>query len=209
MFDQDKLQKLNYQNLITVSPLLKNIEYFIFYGTLLGIIRGNNIIKGDDDIDFLVNYKFRKSLLKKMKLDKSFKINKKVCNQYFIQYIKKYKRLRTFVDFYFYINDPKKKFIIDKHNWIGNINDERFALHFPKRIIFPIKKGEKFNMPKNPKMACKYIYGKTWSKPLKKNTNYRPEIIKNKPVLIRRSYLGSLTRELKEIFNISRFKKVI
>ena len=59
MFDQDKLQKLNYQNLMTVSPLLKNIEYFIFYGTLLGIIRGNNIIKGDDDIDFLVNYNLK------------------------------------------------------------------------------------------------------------------------------------------------------
>ena len=64
-------------------------------------------------------------------------------------------------------------------------------------------------MPKNPKAACKYIYGVTWSKPLKKNINYRPEIIKNKPVLIRRSYLGSLTREFKEIFNISRFKKII
>ena len=45
MFDKNKLQELNFQNLISVSPLLKNIEYFIFYGTLLGIIRENNIIK--------------------------------------------------------------------------------------------------------------------------------------------------------------------
>ena len=63
MFDKNKLQELNFQNLISVSPLLKNIEYFIFYGTLLGIIRENNIIKGDDDIDFLVNHKFKKTLL--------------------------------------------------------------------------------------------------------------------------------------------------
>ena len=209
MFDQSKLQKLNFHNLISISPLLKDIEYFIFYGTLLGIVRENNIIKGDDDIDFLVNHKFKNLLLKKMKLEKSFKMNKKVCNKYFVQYIKKYKKLRTFVDFYFYVNQPKKKFIIDKHNWIGNINDERFSLHFPKKIIFPIKKGTKFNMPKNPIAACKYIYGETWSKPLKKNTNYRPEIINNKPVLIKRSYFGSITRKFKEIFNISRFKKVI
>ena len=108
MFDKNKLQELNFQNLISVSPLLKNIEYFIFYGTLLGIIRENNIIKGDDDIDFLVNHKFKKTLLRRMKLDKSFKVNKKVCNEYFIQYIKKYKGLKTFVDFYFYVNNSKK-----------------------------------------------------------------------------------------------------
>jgi len=209
MFKQNKLQKLNFQNLISVAPLLKNIEYFIFYGTMLGIIRENNIIKGDDDIDFLVNYKSKKLLLKKMETAKSFKINKKVCNKYFVQYIKKYNDLRTFVDFYFYINDPKKNYIIDKHNWIGNINDKRFAIHFPKKLIFPIVKNKKFNMPRNPIAACKFIYGNSWSIPQKKNTNYRPEIINNKPVLIQRSYLGSLTRELKEIFNISRFKKVI
>ncbi len=209
MFKQNKLQKLNFQNLIFVAPLLRDIEYFIFYGTMLGIIRENNIIKGDDDIDFLVNYKSKKLLLKKMKKAKSFKMNKKVCNKYFIQYIKKYNNLRTFVDFYFYVNNPKKNYIIDKHNWIGNINDKRFAIHFPKKLIFPIVKKKKFNMPKNPIAACKFIYGNSWSKPQKKNTNYRPEIINNKPILIKRSYLGSLTREFKEIFNISRFKKVI
>ena len=66
MLKQNKLQKLNFQNLILVAPLIKGVEYFIFYGTLLGIIRENNIIKGDDDIDFLVNYRSKKLLLKKM-----------------------------------------------------------------------------------------------------------------------------------------------
>ena len=209
MLKQNKLQKLNFQNLILVAPLIKGVEYFIFYGTLLGIIRENNIIKGDDDIDFLVNYRSKKLLLKKMEKNKSFKMNKKVCNKYFVQFIKKYNGLRTFVDFYFYINDPTKNYIIDKHNWIGNINDKRYAIHFPKKLIFPIVKNKKFNMPKNPKAACRFIYGDTWSIPQKKNTNYRPEIIKNKPVLIKRSYVGSLTREFKDIFNISKFKKVI
>ena len=87
----------------------------------------------------------------------------------------------------------------------GVIHQELNSL---EKAIYSYKKTIEI-MPKNPKAACKYIYGETWSKPLKKNTNYRPEIIKNKPVLIRRSYLGSLTREVKEIFNISRFKKVI
>ena len=58
---QNKLQKLNFQNLISISTLIKDIEYFIFYGTLLGIVRENNVIKGDDDIDFMVDYKSKKN----------------------------------------------------------------------------------------------------------------------------------------------------
>ena len=208
MTDQDRLQKLNFQNLIIVSSLIKKIEYFIFYGTLLGIVREKNIIKYDDDIDFMVNHKSKKFLFKKMKLNKTFKINKKVTNDYFAQFIKKKDGLISFVDFYFYIKDPKKKYIVDKHNWLGNIGDKRFALHFPKNMIFPIIKGKNFNMPKKPKVTCKYIYGDTWSKPLKKNTNYRPEVVNNKPLLIRRSYIGSLTRQFKELFNINSYKKI-
>ena len=209
MTDQDRLQKLNFQNLIIVSSLIKEIEYFICYGTLLGIVREKNIIKHDDDIDFMVNHKSKKLLFKKMKLNKTFKINKKVTNEYFAQFIKKKDGLISFVDFYFYIKDPKKKYIIDKHNWLGNIGDKRFALHFPKKMIFPIDKSKKFNLPKRPKMVCSYIYGKTWLTPLEKNTNYRPEIINNKPVLIRRSYIGSLTRKLKSMLNISTYKKIV
>ena len=208
MNNKNKLQKINFQNLLTISSLIKEIEYFIFYGTLLGIIREKNIIKHDDDIDFMVNHKSKKKLLKKMKLDNTFKINKKVSNNYFIQFIKKKDGLMSFVDFYFYIKDPKKDYIIDKHNWLGNIKDKRFSLHFPKKMIFPIVKSKKFNMPRKPKLTCKYIYGDTWSKPLKKNTNYRPEIINNKPLLVRRSYLGSLTRQFKELFNINSYKKI-
>ena len=211
MFSKNKLQKLNFQNLLSISSLIseKKIEYFIFYGTLLGIIRENNIIKGDDDIDFMVNHKSKKLLLKKMSLNKKFKINMKVSNNYFVQYIKKNNGLITFVDFYFYTKDSKKSYIIDRHNWLGNINNKRFALHFPKKMIFPIDKSKKFNLPKRPKMVCSYIYGKTWLTPLEKNTNYRPEIINNKPVLIRRSYIGSLTRKLKSMLNISTYKKIV
>ena len=108
MTDQDKLQKLNFQNLIIVSSLINQIEYFIFYGTLLGIVREKNIIKHDDDIDFMVNHKSKKLLFKKMKLNKTFKINKKVTNDYFAQFVKKKDGLISFVDFYFYIKDPKK-----------------------------------------------------------------------------------------------------
>ena len=43
-----------------------------------------------------------------MKLNSSFKLNKKVSNEYFNQFIKKENNLISFVDFYFYIKDKKK-----------------------------------------------------------------------------------------------------
>ena len=209
MFLQNKLQRLNFQNLLSVSSLIKDIEYFIFYGTLLGITRDDSIIKGDDDVDFMVSYNSKKILLKKMSLIKTFKLNNKVSNNYFVQYIKIKRGIKTFVDFYFYLNNSKKNYIIDRHNWLGNIYDKKFALHFPKKMIFPINKSGKFNMPKNSKASCQYLYGKTWSIPLKKNINYRPEIINNRPLLIRRSYLGSITRMIKELLNINSYKKIV
>ena len=91
MFSKNKLQKLNFQNLKSVSNIIKNLEHFIFYGSLLGIIRDQNIIKNDDDVDFLINYKLKKKVLDKMKFDNSFKLNEKISNKYFIQFTKKKK----------------------------------------------------------------------------------------------------------------------
>ena len=208
MTSKKNIQKQNLENLLEVSRIIRNIEYFIFYGTLLGITRDNNVIKGDDDVDFMVSYNSKKLLLKKMNLIKTFELNKKVSNNYFAQYIKIKKGIKTFVDFYFYLNEFKKDYIVEKHNWLGHISDKRFALHFPKKMIFPINKNGEFNIPKNSKASCQYLYGKTWSIPLKKNINYRIEIINNKPLLVKRSYLGSITRRVKEIFNITNYKKI-
>jgi phosphorylcholine metabolism protein LicD len=44
----------NRDNLITISKLLEDIDYFIFFGTLLGLTRGQDLIEGDDDIDIFV-----------------------------------------------------------------------------------------------------------------------------------------------------------
>ena len=45
--------------LTTFSEKLSHnkIEHFIFFGTLLGIVRDGQPIDGDDDIDFYVNKK--------------------------------------------------------------------------------------------------------------------------------------------------------
>ena len=45
----------NFLNLKFFSKIISKIEHFVFFGTLLGLVRDGNLIEGDDDIDFYVN----------------------------------------------------------------------------------------------------------------------------------------------------------
>ena len=47
------LKKKIFSNLKFFTSIIKNI-YFVFFGTLLGLTRDNNLIENDDDIDFYV-----------------------------------------------------------------------------------------------------------------------------------------------------------
>tara|TARA_Y100001970_G_scaffold88358_1_gene111532 strand:+ start:693 stop:1307 length:615 start_codon:yes stop_codon:yes gene_type:complete len=196
-----RIKEQNLKNLISISKMLKTIQHFVFYGTLLGLTRENDIIDGDDDVDFLVDIKDKKKLIKIMTKSKSFQLNKKNSNKYFIQYSLKRNNLETFIDFYFYQNKFSKNYIIERHNFLSNISNPNYALHIPKQNIFPIMKNKKFKlvcMPKHPEKMCEYLYGQNWKTPLKKNTGYRMEIVNNKPMLIKRSFIGYLTREIKK-----------
>ena len=57
-------RSFNEPNLKLMLPILEkeNIEYFMFYGSLLGIVREGNILEMDDDIDICVNLKHREQL---------------------------------------------------------------------------------------------------------------------------------------------------
>tara|TARA_B100000029_G_scaffold266316_1_gene262279 strand:- start:2394 stop:3020 length:627 start_codon:yes stop_codon:yes gene_type:complete len=199
------IQDLNFQNLLTVSKIFSDIEHFVCYGTLLGLTRNKKIIYGDDDVDLLINYKFKKKALRKMNMHENFILNKKVCNKYFAQFINKKNEFLTYIDFYFYTDKSNQDFIIEKHNFLSNPGDPNFSIHFPKKIIFPIKREGSFKsicIPSKPKNLCKFLYGDDWKKPLKKNISYRMEIVNNKPLLIKRSFLGSITRWFKNKLSI-------
>jgi len=195
----DELKRSNLENLLFISKKLSKFKIFCFYGTLLGLTRENDIILGDDDIDLLVDIKYKKQVLFKLSKLKKFKINKKKNNKYFIQLIKNKKHIKTFVDIYFYINRKNKKYIEEKHNFLSAINIQRLSLHIPKKYIFPLQINKNFNevlVPKSAYKICKFLYGKNWRMPLRKNSGYRMEIINNKPKLIKRSYIGALKRRL-------------
>ena len=204
MIVKQDLRKLNLKNLLLISNKFKKYHCFVFYGTLLGLTRENNIIRNDDDIDFLIDIKYKKKIIHEIKKLRLFKINKKNINPYFIQLTRKFKNIKTFVDLYFYLNLPNKSYIEEKHNWLSFINSPKHSLFIPKNLIFPLKKNKKFPdvyFPNNKKNICRFLYGPDWKRPLIKNSGYRMEIINNKPKLIKRSFLGKITRSFKNLIN--------
>ena len=54
------LQNRYLDDLKYISKLLEKYSPFIFYGTLLGITRERSLIKNDDDVDILVDFKYKK-----------------------------------------------------------------------------------------------------------------------------------------------------
>jgi hypothetical protein len=200
MSNSEYIEKIYIKNLLFISKYLRKFKPFVFYGTLLGITRENGFIKNDDDIDFLVDIKSKDQLLRKIKKLDKFKINEKIKSKYFLQLIYKENKLKFYTDFYFYTK--KKNFIIDKHNWLSFIKSKAHHLHIPNNLIFPLNKSKKFKdvlIPNKKRGLCKFLYGKNWQIPRSKGTGYRIEIINNKPKIIERSKIGSLTRYIKSL----------
>lgn len=190
------------QSLKIISQILieKKIEHFIFFGTLLGLIRNERLIKGDDDIDFYVNIKHRDKLIntlirKKIDVLLNKKPNK---TNFFLQINLKYKQNQSKVDFYFYDTNTYNRYILDKWNFDGKPFDNKKFLKIPKVFIFPIKtkkiRNTTVQLPNKPELTCEYIYGDKWKQKIKKDIQYEMRIIDGKPVLI--SYLNSYKKFL-------------
>lgn len=208
MFNKSRLDKINLGNLLDISKVLKRYEYSVYKGTLLGLTRDGGVIKGDDDVDILTDIKNRSVIKKEILKLKKFRINNKVSSNYFIQFVNE-KKIKSFVDVYFFINKNENNYIIEKHNFLSFVNNKKYEIHIPKKLIFPTKKSKSFKdvkLPNNPKGLCEYLYGESWVKPIKKNSGYRVEIIKNKPFIIQRSKFGYLTRYIKQLIS-NNFKK--
>tara|TARA_B110001452_G_scaffold206484_1_gene176582 strand:- start:2631 stop:3281 length:651 start_codon:yes stop_codon:yes gene_type:complete len=179
----------NENNLIYFSKLFNNVEYFIFFGTLLGITREKGLIEEDDDIDFYVNLKDRSKLIDNLKnanieVDLTLSVNK---NNHFLQIKRVVNNKVLIADFYFYETDIEKNFIIEKWNFEGGTNDVSKYLRIPKIFIFPLKKilfkSVEISIPKEGELICEFLYGINWKKKLKKDKEYTIKVINGKPYL--------------------------
>ena len=72
MNNKDIIQKLNLENLLIISKILRKERVFIFYGTLLGVVR-EKIFKKGMMILMLIDIKSKKKILKILKKLKIFR----------------------------------------------------------------------------------------------------------------------------------------
>ncbi len=186
-------KEINRKNLIDISIALSNIEYFIFFGTLLGVVREGDVIDGDDDVDIYVNIDFRDELIRLIKqsdffIDQDSIFNKK--SNYFVQANRKYGDVVSFVDFYFFEDRLDEEYIVERWNFKGIPDDPNLAIHIPKSFVYPVVNEEFYGvnicLPSDGKAMCQYLYGDDWELPLKKGAQYSVEIIDNAPKIFRR-----------------------
>jgi len=188
----------NFKNLIFFSNLIKDLEHFVFFGTLLGLVREKNLIEGDDDVDFYVNMNEREKLISILKLnfivvDETLSVNK---NKSFLQVFRFYNNVKFIIDFYFYDTNKDKFNIIEKWNFEGGTHIQSKHLRIPKIFIYPIKSnminGHQFFFPSQPVLLCEFLYGPNWNVKMKKDEEYSIKVINNKPVLfkIKKNFFG-------------------
>jgi hypothetical protein len=182
----------NRANLVAISKLFQDIDHFVFFGTLLGITRERDLIDGDDDIDILAPIEHRKLIIQKIINIDGFKINfDKGCNKsdYFLQIESSVNNRNSLIDFYFYENNPDVDFIVDRWNFLAKYNKPEFALHIPKKFIFPIVRekffGTQIKFPACRELLCEWLYGETWLTPREKNISYVIRVINNRPILVK------------------------
>ena len=134
------------KNFIEVIKLLKknNISYWLCHGTLLGIIRDNDLIPWDHDIDIAVWYKKNiKEIFKRIMIKENYKIKKKA-NDDLLTFIKKGGRE---IDINFYhqkIANSKKivyvKWFVPKNVFCNIINALSDANLYKGKFSFFINK---------------------------------------------------------------------
>jgi len=177
----------NENNLLFIIKILKDIEYFIFFGTLLGVVRDNRLIDGDDDVDLYVNIKDKDKLIKILR-DHNIEVNLTLPmnkSGYFIQVFRKINGKTLTIDFYLYETELEKNYIIERWNLEGGTHIESKYLRIPKIFIYPIKetifREEKIPVPAQGELICEFIYGKNWKTKLKKDEEYKIEIVNGLP----------------------------
>ena len=110
-------KNLNRNNLISVLKEISHLDYFIWFGTLLGFVRDNDIIENDDDIDLYIDSKHREEVIQIIERVFNYKIDMSVWpnhTPYFIQANPIIDGVKTFIDFYFYDKLIYKDWIWEK-----------------------------------------------------------------------------------------------
>ncbi|MDC0606883.1 hypothetical protein OAP00_03730 [Acidimicrobiia bacterium] len=193
--------RANKENLTHITSLIKDLDYFLFFGTLLGDVRENDVIKNDDDIDFLINSK-ELDILENILVNNDMLIQQK--DNFFISFCNKNIEEAHTVDFYVYYKEGKN--VVIPKSFYGNsvLKLKRHYLTLDKNLFFPaIKNINGAKIPNKSKKIIHILYGEKWNEKLVKNVDYFIYFNKNmpritySPNLIKILYLIRLVSELR------------
>ena len=198
-------RKTNEDNLKFISYFLKDVEWFIFFGSLLGVVRDGRLIEQDDDIDIYINYSCREEVLRRIESSNN---QVTINNKFFIQLNRIVNGEKGCIDLYFYTQE-KGNFILERWNFFGLCNNKHYHLKLPKLLVYPIRNvnfnGDFINVPNQPEKLVRILYGRKWNTPLKKDgQKYRIVMLFNKPVILYhrmaqiRNIIDSLYRLIKK-----------
>lgn len=183
-------QDTNRQNLIYVANLLNNlgIDWCVFFGTLLGLVRDSDVIKGDDDIDIYVSSDSRDTLIHALRRE-GFEWSEDSPNntEYFLQIKREVDGETGLIDFYFPDRAVIKGFLVDRWNFVSSPTKPEKFLHVPEKLVFPHLIQRTFDcdvrLPAEPVAVVRWLYGETWHTPVSKSSQYRMTVVNNTPVM--------------------------
>ena len=179
--------EINKQNLFKICDVLdsNNIDYMVFYGTMLGLHREGKIIENDDDIDILISVSDYQKVLDVLK--SNWLIMSKNVNKMFIQVRNIIDDVKSYIDIYFYY-DSGYNYVVEPWNFAGRYMDRETHLHIPKNLIFPTNtfeyEGKLIKVPNETELLCQFLYGENYKIPLRKKLDYTTKIVNNKPEII-------------------------
>lgn len=183
-------QDTNRQNLIYVANFLNNlgIDWCVFFGTLLGLVRDSDVIKGDDDIDIYVSGESRDTLIDALRRE-GFEWSEDSPNntKYFLQIKREVGGEIGLIDFYFPDRAVVEGFVVDRWNFVSSPTKPEEFLHVPENLVFPHLIQRTFDchirLPAEPVAVVRWLYGETWHTPVSKSSQYRMTVVNNKPVM--------------------------
>ena len=166
--------------MVSILPLIADIEYFAFFGTLLGLTREGRLLSQDDDVDLYVALSHKDQVIESLGAA-GFLIS--ICRRTFVQGTRVFGGVPTYLDFYFYTHSGSH--LVEEWNFNG---DDGLHLHLPVGISLPAVMTEfvdfSCKMPANPEACCLWTYGCQWRTPMSKGDEYVSTVVNNRPVTI-------------------------